>query len=162
MPATKQSLFAGAQVGHVHLKVSNLERSVEFYRDLLGMEVTARFGAQAAFLSYDGYHHHLGLNTWQSEGAPPAPSQSVGLYHAAFVFPNRQALAAVVRRILEGGWHLDGASDHGVSEAVYLSDPDGNGLELYRDRPRGDWPRGPQGELQMVTLPLNVQELLKE
>lgn len=159
---TAESPLKGARIGHVHLKVSNLERSVAFYRDVLGLEVTTRYGDQAAFLSYDGYHHHLGLNTWESEGAPPAPRRSAGLYHAALLYPSRQALATVVARVLEAGVKLDGASDHGVSEAVYLHDPDHNGLELYCDRPRGEWPRGPSGELVMYTRPLDLQDLLEE
>jgi catechol 2,3-dioxygenase len=156
------TIDAGAQVGHVHLKVSDLDRAVEFYRDVLGFELKARMGSQAAFMSAGGYHHHIGLNTWQSAGGnPPAPG-TTGLFHAAFVYPTRAALARAVRHVLESGVRLTGASDHGVSEAVYLNDPDGNGLELYRDRPREQWPRTPDGEIAMYTEPLDLQGLLDE
>lgn len=150
----------GARVGHVHLKVSNLERAVAFYRDILGMQVMAGYGKQAAFLSYDGYHHHLGLNTWESEGCAPPPRHSTGLYHVALLYPSRAALGRVVRQVIQAGISLEGASDHGVSEAVYLSDPDGNGLELYRDRPEAEWPRDGDGNIAMITRRLDLQELL--
>jgi catechol 2,3-dioxygenase len=147
-------------VGHVHLKVSDLERSIRFYSDVLGFEVTQRLGTHAAFLSAGGYHHHIGLNTWESRGGlPPAPG-TTGLYHVAFLYPDRPALANALRRLRAHGVALEGASDHGVSEALYLRDPDGNGIELYRDRPRAEWPRGPGGDLQMTTLPLDLEDLL--
>lgn len=149
-----------AHIGHVHLKVSDLERAVKFYSEVLGMEVMARYGRQAAFLSYDGYHHHLGLNTWESLGAPPAPRRAAGLYHFAVLYPSREALATAVKRVLERGVRLEGASDHLVSQAVYLSDPDGNGLELYWDRPPEEWPRDQDGQIQMATERLDLDELL--
>lgn len=149
-------------VGHVHLKVADLERSLAFYREVLGFAVTQRLGRQAAFLSAGGYHHHLGLNTWESAGGrPPAPG-TTGLYHAAFLYPTRAELARALRRVLAAGIPLEGAADHGVSEALYLRDPDGHGLELYRDRPRAEWPRTPAGELAMVTRPLDLGSLLAE
>lgn len=158
MPYVTDSATA---VGHVHLKVADLERAVTFYRDVLGFEVTQRFGHQAAFLGAGGYHHHVGLNTWQSaDGHAPAPG-TTGLFHAAFLYPTRRALAVAVRRVLEAGVKLTGAADHGVSEAVYLDDPDGNGLELYRDRPREDWPRSPEG-IEMYTSPIDLADLLAQ
>jgi len=147
-------------VGHVHLKVSDLERSIRFYSDVLGFDVMQRYGTQAAFLSAGGYHHHIGLNTWESRGGPPPAPGTTGLFHVAFRYPDRASLASALRRLMEHGVRLDGASDHGVSEALYLHDPDGNGIELYRDRPREEWPRNERGELQMVTLPLELQDLL--
>jgi catechol 2,3-dioxygenase len=150
------------RIGHVHLKVGDLERAVTFYRDVLGFELMQRYGEQAAFLSAGGYHHHIGLNTWESAGGPPPPPGSTGLYHLAILFPTRAALAATVRRVLEAGVALAGASDHGVSEAVYLRDPDGNGIELYRDRPPKDWPRTGGGELAMTTRPLDLDGLLRD
>ncbi len=143
-----------ARIGHVHLKVADLERSVAFYRGVLGFELTQRYGEQAAFLSAGGYHHHIALNTWESLGGPPPPTGATGLY------PTRAALADALRRILAAGVPLDGASDHGVSEAVYLRDPDGNGVELYRDRPPEAWPRTPDGRLAMFTRRLDLQSLL--
>lgn len=148
------------RVGHVHLKVSDLERSIAFYREAIGLELTQRFGDSAAFLSAGGYHHHLGLNTWQSRGAAPPPAGHPGLYHAAFLYPDRAALGAALKRLLAAQVRLDGASDHGVSEALYLRDPDGNGLELYRDRPPEDWPRNPAGGLEMGNQPLDLAALL--
>lgn len=148
------------QIGHVHLTVADLERAVAFYRDVLGFAVTARYGRDAAFLSYGGYHHHLGLNTWAGRGAPRPAAGTTGLYHFAILFPDRASLAAAVRRVLDAGIPLEGASDHGVSEAIYLRDPDGNGLELYRDRPAAEWPRGPDGALAMWTKPLDLAALL--
>ncbi len=150
-----------ATIGHVHLKVADLERSLVFYRDVLGFEVTQQIGTQAAFLSTDGYHHHLGLNTWESEGGRPPATGTTGLYHVAILFPSEAELAAAVRRVLKAGIPLDGAADHGVSEAVYLKDPDANGVELYRDRPREQWPRKPDGKLAMFTAPLDLDRLLK-
>ena len=149
-------------VGHVHLKVSDLDRSIAFYRDVLGFEVTQRYGARAAFLGAGGYHHHIGLNTWESEGATPPPTGHTGLYHTAFLYPDRATLGAVVARVIAAGIPLDGAADHGVSEAVYLRDPDQNGVELYVDRDRDDWPRDDGGELKMQNAPLDVAALLAE
>ncbi|MEO9633008.1 MAG: VOC family protein [Sulfitobacter sp.] len=151
-----------ATVGHIHLKVADLDRAIHFYGDLLGFAVTQRYGDQAAFLGAGGYHHHIGLNTWESAGATPPPPGHTGLYHSAFLYPDRQQLARALRRVLEAGITLDGAADHGVSEAVYLRDPDNNGVELYRDRPQADWPRDAQGDLKMVNSPLDVAALLAE
>lgn len=150
------------RVGHVHLKVSDLERSVAFYRDVLGFEVQARRGTEAAFLSAGGYHHHVGLNTWMSKGASPAPRRAPGLFHAAFLYPSRADLARAVAQVLASGVKLSGASDHGVSEAVYFDDPDGNGIELYRDRPRSEWPVDDAGEMLLQSDPLDLEELLSE
>jgi catechol 2,3-dioxygenase len=150
------------RVGHVHLKVADLDRAIAFYSGLLGFDVTQRYGTQAAFLSAGGYHHHIGLNTWESLGATPPPPGHTGLYHSAFLFPNRKALAEVLKRLADAGYPLDGASDHGVSEALYLTDPDGNGVELYRDRDEADWPRALDGTLAMITKRLDVQALLTE
>lgn len=149
------------RIGHVHLKVADLERSLAFYRDVLGFAVTQRYGHQAVFLSAGGYHHHIGLNTWESAGGPPAPRGSAGLYHLAILYPHRAELADALRRLVHAGISLDGASDHGVSEALYLRDPDGNGVELYWDRPEKEWPRTAEGELQMFTRPLDLQALLQ-
>ena len=150
------------RIGHVHLKVADLERAIGFYRDVLGFELTQRFGRQAAFLSAGGYHHHIGLNTWESAGgSPPLPGMT-GLYHVAIVYPTRALLADALRRVLAAGIELDGASDHGVSEALYLRDPDGNGVELYWDRPQEQWPRTPDGGLAMFTRTLDLNALLKE
>src|SRR4026208_1515344 len=150
------------RIGHVHLKVADLERAIRFYRDVLGFELTQRYGNEAAFLSAGGYHHHIGLNTWESEGGSSPPGGSTGLFHLAIAYPTRAALADALRRLLRTGIHVDGASDHGVSEAIYLRDPDGNGLELYWDRPREQWPRTPKGELAMITEPLDLNQLLRE
>ncbi|TCJ16708.1 glyoxalase [Rubrobacter taiwanensis] len=151
------------RIGHVHLKVADIERALRFYRDLLGFEVMQWYGEEAVFLSAGGYHHHIGLNTWQSKGAPPAPERSAGLYHFAILYPDRKELAKAVKRLLEAGYPLDGASDHGVSEAIYLRDPDGNGVELYRDRPQKEWPRPESGRgVAMVTRPLDLGGLLAE
>lgn len=151
-----------ARIGHVHLKVSDLTRSLEFYQGLLGFELTMMYGDQAAFLSAGGYHHHIGLNTWHSLNAPPAPQQAVGLYHTAFLYPSRKDLAKILDRIRRAYYPLRGASDHGVSEALYLDDPDGNGVELYWDRPKEQWPKNPDGSLTMFTRPLNLDNLLLE
>jgi catechol 2,3-dioxygenase len=149
----------GVDVGHVHLKVSDIDRALGFYRDLLGFEVMARMPG-AAFLSAGGYHHHIGLNTWESEGGPPPPAGTTGLYHSAFRYPTRAALAGVLNRLIDASYPLTGASDHGVSEALYLDDPDGNGVELYWDRDRDDWPWNEDGSLRMFTAPLDLQDLL--
>ena len=163
---TKNAEFSpidpGVRIGHVHLKVADLERSLAFYRDVLGFELTQRFGSQAAFLSAGGYHHHLGLNTWESRGGSAPPPGSTGLYHLAIVYPTRALLADALRRLQKAGVPIEGASDHGVSEAIYLRDPDGNGLELYRDRPREQWPRASDGSIEMFTRPLDLAALLKE
>lgn len=152
----------GTCIGHVHLKVADLDRAIAFYADVLGFEVQQRHGDQAAFLSADGYHHHIGLNTWSSRGGTPAPRGHTGLFHTAFLYPDRAALAGAVARVIAAGIPIEGASDHGVSEAVYLSDPDGNGVELYRDRAPEDWPRTADGSLSMTTDPLDLQALLAE
>jgi len=155
------SIPAGAHIGHVHLKVADLDRAVDFYRGGLGFELITRFGNQAAFLSAGGYHHHIGLNTWESKGGNPPPPGSTGLFHTAILYPTRPALADALYRVIEAGIELDGASDHGVSEALYLRDPDQNGVELYRDRPQEEWPRAPDGSLAMFTKRLDLEELLR-
>lgn len=153
------TIHPDARIGHVHLKVSNLERAIAFYTGALGFEVTQHMGDRAAFLSAGGYHHHLGLNTWESLGGPPPPFGTTGLYHAAILYPDRNALAEALVRLDRAGVAIDGAADHGVSEALYLRDPDGNGLELYWDRPEAEWPRTARGELAMVTRPLDLEAL---
>jgi catechol 2,3-dioxygenase len=153
---------AATRIGHVHLKVADLHRAEAFYRDVLGFEVQQHFDHSAAFLSAGGYHHHIGLNIWQSRGGPPPAPGTTGLFHLAILYATRADLATAVKRVLELGVPLAGASDHGVSEAIYLQDPDGNGIELYRDRPRDEWPRTADGELVMVTEPLDVAGLLAE
>lgn len=155
-------LAAGTRIGHVHLKVADLDRALAFYCGVLGFSLMQRHGTQAAFVSAGGYHHHIGLNTWQSKGGSPPPPGHTGLFHVAILYPSRADLADALRQLVEAGWPLDGASDHGVSEALYLSDPDGNGLELYRDRPEAEWPRAADGRLAMVTRPLDVEALLAE
>lgn len=150
------------RVGHVHLKVADLDRAIGFYSGILGFALTQRYGTQAAFLSAGGYHHHIGLNTWESLGGSPPPPGMTGLYHTAILYPTRAALAVALRRVLEAGVVLEGASDHGVSEALYLRDPDDNGVELYWDRPHEAWPRTPEGELAMFTRRLDLNGLLKE
>lgn len=149
-------------IGHVHLKVSDLDRALAFYEGVLGFELVLRLGDQAAFVSAGGYHHHIGLNTWESKGAGPPPPHTTGLFHTAIRYPDRQALARAVRAVLDAGIPLTGASDHGVSEAVYLRDPDDNGVELYRDRPREEWPTGPDGNVTMYTERLDLDALLAE
>lgn len=161
-PPDARPIDPGVRIGHVHLKVADLERALGFYRDVLGFELTQRFGRDAAFLSAGGYHHHIGLNTWESRGGAPPPSGSSGLYHHAILYPARAALAGALRRVLAAGIRLDGAADHGVSEALYLRDPDQNGVELYWDRPPAEWPRDRQGNLTMVTEPLDLEDLLAE
>src|SRR6185312_17512550 len=158
----KYIIPAQTRIGHVHLKVASIERSLEFYHELLGFEITAMYGNQAAFISAGGYHHHIGLNTWHSKDAPPAPTNGVGLYHTAILYPTRKDLATIYDRLRRAYYPLTGASDHGVSEALYLDDPDGNGVELYWDRPAAAWPRGPDGELKMGTRRLDLEKLLAE
>ncbi|WP_299143386.1 VOC family protein [uncultured Tateyamaria sp.] len=153
---------AETRIGHIHLKVTDLERSIAFYGDVLGFALTQRYGDQAAFLAAGDYHHHIGLNTWHSAGAGPAPVRAAGLYHSAFLFPDRASLGAALQRVLDHGTALDGAADHGVSEAVYFRDPDGNGVELYRDKPTAEWPRAADGTLEMVNNRLDVPALLAE
>lgn len=154
------TIHPDARIGHVHLKVSDIDRSLSFWRDVIGLEVQARYGEDAVFLSAGGYHHHIALNTWMSKGAGPAPKRAAGLFHVALVYPDRAALAVAVRRVMAAGIEIEGASDHGVSEAVYLSDPDGNGVELYWDRAPEDWPRHADGSLAMMTERLDLKALL--
>lgn len=151
----------GARIGHVHLKVADLDRALSFYRDVLGFELTQRYGRGAAFLSAGGYHHHIGLNTWESAGAAPPPRHATGLYHLAILYPTRATLADALRRLMAAGIPLEGASDHGVSEALYLRDPDGNGVELYWDRPEAEWPRTAEGAIAMKTERLDLDGLLQ-
>ncbi|TCJ12197.1 glyoxalase [Flaviaesturariibacter flavus] len=153
---------AATRIGHVHLKVSDLERALRFYRDLLGFELVQYYGDSAAFVSAGGYHHHIGLNTWHSKGAPPASRGGVGLYHVAILYPTRKDLADILKRLHAAGYPIAGASDHGVSEALYLSDPDGNGIELYCDRPEAQWPRNEDGSLNITTDPLDIGDLLQQ
>jgi catechol 2,3-dioxygenase len=162
MKSTNLPANENVRIGHVHLKVADLDRALAFYRDVLGFEVTQRFGSQAAFLSAGGYHHHIGLNTWESAGGQPPPPGATGLYHVAFLYPTRAELADALRRVSQAGMSLEGAADHGVSEALYLRDPDGNGVELYWDRPKEQWPRSPDGGVAMFTHPLDIEALLKE
>ena len=150
------------RIGHVHLKVADLERAIGFYQGVLGFDLVTRYGAQAAFLSAGGYHHHIGLNTWESQGGTPAPAGHTGLYHTAFLFPDRASLGGALQRVMDAGIAIDGSADHGVSEAVYLRDPDGNGVELYRDRPEADWPRDGHGALVMTNSRLDLRALLAE
>jgi catechol 2,3-dioxygenase len=157
-----ETIDPGVDIGHVHLKVSDLDRAVDFYRDVLGFEEMTRMGDQAAFLSAGGYHHHIGLNTWESKGGSPPPPGSTGLFHVAIRYPTRAALAKALKRLVDAGVPLSGASDHGVSEAIYLHDPDGNGIELYRDRPREEWKTDPDGNLVMVSEPFDLNALLAE
>jgi catechol 2,3-dioxygenase len=152
----------GVRIGHVHLKVADLDRALDFYQGVLGFELTQRLGSQAAFMSAGGYHHHIALNTWESRGGPPPAPGTTGLYHLALLYPTRVALAGALRRLIEAKIPLEGASDHGVSEALYLRDPDDNGVELYWDRPQEQWPRGPDGELAMFTRRLDLDDLLKQ
>jgi len=156
-----KSIDPGVRIGHVHLKVADLTRALDFYCGVLGFELMQRFGASAAFISAGGYHHHIGLNTWESAGGSPPPAGATGLYHLAILYPTRAALADALRRLQRAGIALDGASDHGVSEALYLRDPDENGVELYWDRPKDEWPRDSQGGLAMVTRPLDLAGLLR-
>lgn len=153
---------AQTRIGHVHLKVADLDKSLAFYRDLLGFEVTMMYGDQAAFISAGGYHHHIGLNTWHSKGAPPATQHGVGLFHTAILYPTRKDLAVVYDRLRKANYPFTGFADHGVSEALYLDDPDGNGVELYWDRPQAEWPKQSDGKLNMFTRALDLEGLLKE
>ncbi|MGM9510062.1 VOC family protein [Larkinella sp. GY13] len=150
------------RIGHVHLKVANLERALGFYCDLLGFTLVTTYGKDAAFISAGGYHHHIGLNTWYSKDGPPAPVRSAGLFHTAILYPTRRDLSVALRRLVEANYAITGASDHGVSEAIYLNDPDQNGVELYWDRPRDAWPQKPDGSLEMYTRPLDLEALLRE
>ena len=161
-PTNPKPIDPRVSIGHVHLKVADLDRALQFYVGVLGFELMQRLGSQAAFVSAGGYHHHIGLNTWESKGGSPPPPGTTGLYHVAILYPTRAALADALRRVLVAGVELDGAADHGVSEALYLRDPDGNGVELYRDRPREQWPRTPAGELAMFTRALDLDGLLAE
>lgn len=159
---TKPAIHPQTRMGHVHLRVANLDRSLAFYHGVLGFDITQRIGDSAAFLSAGGYHHNIGLNTWESLGGQPPPPGTTGLYHLAVLYPTRAALADALRRLIAANISLDGAADHGVSEALYLHDPDLNGVELYIDRPESQWPRDPSGNLAMYTRPLNLQNLLAE
>jgi catechol 2,3-dioxygenase len=160
--STSRPIDPAVRIGHVHLKVADLERALAFYCGVLGFGLTQRYGTEAAFVSAGGYHHHIGLNTWESRGGTPPPPGHTGLYHVAILYPSRAALADAARRLAAAGVPLDGASDHGVSEALYLRDPDGNGLELYVDRPSADWPRNADGTLAMTTRRLDLASLLAE
>jgi len=160
--ATAQTIAAGVRIGHVHLKVADLERALAFYCGVLGFELKQRYGREAAFVSAGGYHHHIGLNTWTSKGGRPPPRGTTGLFHVAILYPTRRDLTDALRRLIAAGVQIEGASDHGVSEAIYLSDPDGNGLEFYRDRDEASWPRDAAGNLAMVTEPLDLAALLAE
>ena len=151
---------SGTRIGHVHLKVSDLDKALAFYQGLLGFEIIQRYGTQAVFISAGGYHHHIGLNTWYSKNAPPAPQRACGLFHTAILYPTRRDLAVALKRLVDAGYPLTGTADHGVSEAIYLDDPDGNGVELYWDRPREEWPVDAEGNLQMMTEALDVNALL--
>jgi catechol 2,3-dioxygenase len=159
---SSKPIDSGVRIGHVHLKVADLERALKFYCGVLGFELQQRFGSQAAFISAGGYHHHIGLNTWESAGGSPPPLGTTGLYHHAILYPTRVSLADALRRLIDAGIKLDGASDHGVSEALYLRDPDQNGVELYWDRPREQWPHGADGSLAMFTRRLDLDNLLAE
>ena len=161
-PQMTETIDPRVDIGHVHLKVSDIDRALAFYRDVLGFEETTRMGDSAAFLSAGGYHHHLGLNTWESKGGSPPPRGTTGLYHVAIRYPDRPALAKALKQVLDAGIRLDGASDHGVSIALYLRDPDQNGIELYYDRPREEWATNERGELTMISAPVDLQALLAE
>ena len=158
----RDAIHPEVRIGHVHLKVADVERALEFYCGVLGFTLTQRYGPQAAFVSAGGYHHHIGLNSWQSAGGQPPPPRATGLFHVAILYPNRAELAKALKRLVDHGVQLEGAANHGVSEALYLSDPDGNGIELYWDKPKEQWPRDAKGELAMVTEPLDLRALLRE
>ena len=160
--SSSKSIHSGVRIGHVHLKVADLERALKFYRDVLGFELTQRYGRAAAFVSAGGYHHHIGLNTWESEGGTPAPPGTTGLYHVAILYPTRAELADALQRVLNADIPLEGAADHGVSEAIYLRDPDGNGVELYWDKPQDQWPRTADGGVNMHTRALDLDDLLRQ
>jgi catechol 2,3-dioxygenase len=162
MPDTTKPIIAGTRIGHVHLKVADLDRALGFYCGVLGFELMQRYGDQAAFISAGGYHHHIGLNTWESKGGSPPPPGTTGLFHTAILYPSRAALADALHRVLQAGISLDGASDHGVSEALYLRDPDENGVELYRDRAQEEWPRNADGSLAMFTRRLDLDDLMRQ
>lgn len=162
MTSSARPVVSGTRIGHVHLKVADLERALGFYRDVLGFELMQRYGDQAAFISAGGYHHHIGLNTWESKGGKPPPPGTTGLFHTAILYPTRAALADALHRVQEAGIPLDGASDHGVSEALYLRDPDENGVELYWDRPEPAWPRNADGSLAMFTRRLDLDDLMRQ
>lgn len=162
MDGNEKRVHPGTRIGHVHLKVADIERALGFYRDILGFEVTQWYGDAAVFLSAGGYHHHIGLNTWESKGGPQPRRGTTGLFHLAILYPDRRELAKALKSLVDASYPLDGASDHGVSEALYLSDPDGNGVELYADRPRDEWPRDADGGISMVTRPLDLRGLLAE
>jgi catechol 2,3-dioxygenase len=162
MTMNRQSIDPRVRIGHVHLKVADLERALKFYCEVLGFELQQRFGTEAAFISAGGYHHHIGLNTWESKGGSPPPPGTTGLYHVAILYPTRELLADALRRLLAAGIELDGAADHGVSEALYVRDPDGNGVELYRDRSESEWPRSASGDLAMFSHALDLDKLLAE
>lgn len=162
MTSSARPVISGTRIGHVHLKVADLERALGFYRDVLGFELMQRYGDQAAFISAGGYHHHIGLNTWESKGGKPPPPGTTGLFHTAILYPTRAALADALHRVQEAGIPLDGASDHGVSEALYLRDPDENGVELYWDRPEAAWPRNADGSLAMFTRRLDLDDLMRQ
>ncbi len=159
---SKYTIPPNTRIGHVHLKVADLQRALDFYVGLLGFELTTTYGEDAAFISAGGYHHHIGLNTWLSKNAPPAPARSAGLFHTAILYPSRRDLAVALKRLIDADYPLTGASDHGVSEALYLNDPDRNGVELYWDRPEKDWPHKPDGSIDMYTHPLDLDDLLGE
>lgn len=158
--AQQEPIPAGTRIGHIHLKVSDLQKALDFYEGVLGFELQQMYGKQAAFISAGGYHHHIGLNTWESEGGSPPPPGTTGLFHVAILYPTRADLAAALKRLVAHGVQLDGASDHGVSEALYLHDPDMNGIELYWDKPENQWPRNAGGSLEMVTRRLNLDDLI--
>ncbi len=160
--AQTSPIDGGVRIGHVHLKVADLQRALDFYTGVLGFQLMQRYGSQAAFISAGGYHHHIGLNTWESKGGSPPPPGTTGLYHVAILYPTRAALADALRRLIAAGVRLTGASDHGVSQALYLDDPDGNGVELYWDRPEAEWPRDATGNIAMFTRALDLDDLLRE
>jgi len=162
MEEKKYKIPDQTRIGHIHLKVADIQRSLDFYCDILGFELITTYGLEAAFISAGGYHHHIGLNTWQSKNRPPAPKDNAGLFHTAILYPTRKDLATALNRLLEANWPLSGAADHGVSEAIYLDDPDENGVELYWDRPKDKWPKNLDGSIQMYTRALDLQDLISE